>query len=262
LITHGDPTLGFNSQRRWKSTFPTFYNRKLWEWAQILEVAKITGNLVSDKNALGFAVGQEPIPAILAKYGLKVLATDAPKEDSDAWIPTGEHMNSLNDLLHPEIVQNSIAAEKISVAPVDMNQIPVLSQKYDFIWSSCAIEHLGSPLRGFDFVLKTLDLLNEGGISCHTTELELEPRSETADYGNCAIYQVRDLLTLKDAVTTMGYEMELNTYVDLSTPQDRWISRIALVGAENTDDLSHLKLGIAGSISTSFVITIRKPYVS
>jgi hypothetical protein len=260
LITRGDSEVGPDLPCRWGGTFPNFSYRKLWEWAQILEVAKIADVLGPNKSALGFAVGQEPIPAILAKYGVKVLASDAPTEKSKAWIPSGEHMNDLSDLLHPEIVPDEIASKNISILPIDMNYIPENLGTFDFIWSSCAMEHLGTPELGLEFLVNTLNLLNPGGVSCHTTEIELEPREITADYGHCAVYQLKDINSFASRVRDLGYEISLNTSIAMDTAEDRWISRLALVGSENTTDLAHLKLGIGESISTSFAIVVRKPF--
>jgi len=255
LITRGK---NFSEKTRWFETFPEPANRKLWEWALILETAKISGNLQAGKKALGFAVGQEPIPAILADYGVSVLASDKHTDKSGAWIKTKEHMADLTDLFHPEIIDNDALSEFVRCMHIDMNYIPDGLGKFDFIWSSCAIEHLGSPSKGLDFVLESIEMLNPGGVAIHTTELELTSKSETADYGNCAVYRVQDFKILKNKIHELGYSMELNTFVDMSTPKDRWISRIPLVGVENTKDLAHLKLGLGDSISTSFSIVIEK----
>jgi hypothetical protein len=255
LITRGK---NFSEKTRWFETFPEPANRKLWEWALILETAKISGNLQAGKKALGFAVGQEPIPAILADYGVSVLASDKHTDKSGAWIKTKEHMADLTDLFHPEIIDNDALSEFVRCMHIDMNYIPDGLGKFDFIWSSCAIEHLGSPSKGLDFVLESIEMLNPGGVAIHTTELELTSKSETADYGNCAVYRVQDFKILQNKIHELGYSMELNTFVDMSTPKDRWISRIPLVGVENTKDLAHLKLGLGDSISTSFSIVIEK----
>jgi hypothetical protein len=243
---------------RWYETFPEPANRKLWEWALILETARISNTLKEGKRALGFAVGQEPIPAILAKYGVSVLASDKHTEQSDAWIHTKEHMNAVQDLLLPEVVDNEILVQKVNSVHIDMNHIPLDLGKFDFIWSSCAIEHLGSPEKGLEFVMKSIEMLEEGGVAIHTTELELTQKNVTADYGNCAIYRLEDLKDLEERVRQRGFKIELNTSIDMSTPKDRWISRIPLVGVDKTKDLAHLKLAIADSISTSFSIVVQR----
>ena len=46
-----------------------------------------------------------------------------------------------------------------------------------------------------------------------TTELELTPREETADYGHLAVYRLADLERLAARVRSMGFEMATNWYV-------------------------------------------------
>ena len=58
-----------------------------------------------------------------------------------------------------------------------MNAVPDDLGRFDLVWSSCALEHLGTPQAGLDFIMRTLDLLEPGGLAVHTTELELTPRA-------------------------------------------------------------------------------------
>jgi hypothetical protein len=135
-----------------------------------------------------------------------------------------------------------------------MNDIPDDLGRFDLVWSACALEHLGSPEAGLDFVLRTLDLLEPGGVAVHTTELELTPRAETADYGYMAVYRLADLEQLADRVRGRGYEMATNWYVSLDSPADRWIS----LPPYPHDDPAHLKLVIGESVSTSVGLLIRR----
>jgi hypothetical protein len=138
-----------------------------------------------------------------------------------------------------------------------MNSVPDDLGRFDLVWSCCALEHLGSPEAGLEFVVRTLDLLEPGGVSVHTTELELTPRAETSDDGNLAIYRKVDLDRLVERVRSLGFEIEPNWYVSLDTPADRWISL-----PPYTDDLAHLKLGVGDSVSTSVGLLIRRPAAS
>ena len=51
-------------------------HRKQWEYTAILQAIFERDLLKKGILCLGFAVGTEPLPAIFAKYGLKVTATD------------------------------------------------------------------------------------------------------------------------------------------------------------------------------------------
>ena len=53
---------------------------------------------------------------------------------------------------------------------VDMNDIPPDLRGFDFTWSSCALEHLGTLRAGADFVVEQMTCLRPGGVAVHTTE--------------------------------------------------------------------------------------------
>jgi SAM-dependent methyltransferase len=231
------------------------YHRKPWEYAFILERAHQAAVLEPGRRALGFGVGQEPIPAVLATYGVDVLATDQPAERADHWKASGEHAAGIRSLSRPSVVDDDTLSRHVSFAAVDMNAVPEDFGTFDLVWSACAIEHLGSPPAGIEFVLQSTDLLRPGGVAVHTTELELTPKDATADYGHCAVYRREDLEGLAAELTRRGLEIDLNLYVSMATPRDRYV---ALAPYPATDP-AHLKLQIFDSISTSVGLAVRKP---
>ena len=232
-------------------------HRKTWELVFILRAAEQYGKLVPNCRAVGFGVGQEPIPAFLASLGLSVLATDLdPGDDqSQSWAATGQHMSGLGALYRPELVPDAVLEQRVRTRYVDMNAVPEDLGRFDLLWSACALEHLGSPEAGLEFVVRTLDLLEPGGIAVHTTEFELTARDVTADYGHLAVYRIADLEQLAARVHELGLEMQTNWYVALETPADRWIA----LPPYPHDDPAHLKLVIGDSVSTSVGLLIRRP---
>jgi hypothetical protein len=238
----------------------TAYNRKVWEWAYIAEAVRTAGLLEPGRTALGFGCGTEPMPALFARFGLDVLATDqASDEGQQDWAGTGQLMNGLQSLSRPHLVSDSQLAERVRVRAVDMNDVPGDIGTYDVIWSSCVLEHLGSPQRGLDFVLESADLLNPGGVMVHTTELELTPMPTSQDYGHCAVYVVEDLERLVDKLLASGLETSINPYVSLDSPQDRWVSMATTGYAEALRDVAHLRLALGNSVTTSFGLIARRP---
>ena len=231
------------------------YHRKPWEYAFILERARQADLLAPGRRALGFGVGREPIPAVLASFRIDVLATDQAAGSADHWVESGEHAADLRALARPGIVDDATLAHHVTFAPMDMNDVTPDLGTYDLVWSACAIEHLGTPRTGLDFVLQTAEMLEPGGVAVHTTELELTPRAETADYGHCAVYRAHDLEALAAELRSRGFEIDLNLYVPMATPRDRFV---ALAPYPATDP-SHLKLQLFDSVSTSFGIAIRRP---
>jgi 2-polyprenyl-3-methyl-5-hydroxy-6-metoxy-1,4-benzoquinol methylase len=243
----------------WGASHATVHvpHRKLWEFCYILHAAEQHGRLEPGLSAVGFGVGQEPIPAALARFGLSVLATDleAGVDESAAWAATGQHLSQASALSRPDVISDALLQERVRVRPVDMTDVPDDLGRFDFLWSACALEHLGSPDAGIEFVVRTLDLLEPGGVAVHTTELELIPREETADYGRLAVYRVADLDRLAERVRGMGFEMATNWYVSMDSPADRWVS----LPPYPHDDPAHLKLLIGDSVSTSVGLLIRQP---
>jgi len=232
-----------------------FKHRKMWEFVFILAVVDASGLYRSGARGIGFGVGSEPLPAMFARGGVDVVATDQPVAQGRAWDSNGQLMHDLANLSHPQIVSDDELARRVSVRPVDMNELPPDLGTFDFTWSSCVIEHLGSPERGLEFVRNSAALLNPGGVSVHTTELELIPRETTMDYGNCAVYRPDDLLAFEEQLRSDGYEVDFNLHVPMDAPEDRFVSPVDPTIA----DSSHLKLVIGDSISTSFGIVVRRP---
>jgi hypothetical protein len=254
--------LGFveNGKLIVRGTAPTILHRKIWEWAFILQATEQYGLLQPGRTAVGFGVGNEPIPAAFARYGLSVIATDQDARSSKAWHTTGEWLTGVEGLLRPAIAPDERVMDLVAVRRVDMNDVPSDLGPYDVTWSSCALEHLGSPEKGLEFVLATSRLLAPGGIAVHTTEMELTRRETTADWGHLACYRPADLRWLADQVRAEGLDIELNFHVPMDTAEDRWISVVPSHGPElAAGELSHLKVAIGESVSTSFGILIHRP---
>lgn len=81
----------------------------------------------------------------------------------------------------------------------DMNHIPDDLTGFDFCWSSCAFEHLGSIEKGLTFVERSLDCLKPGGWAVHTTELNLSSNDDTVDNHETVLFRRRDFEELDGA---------------------------------------------------------------
>lgn len=235
------------------------YNRKLWEWAYIAEAVTEAGLMQAGRTALGFGVGTEPLPALFASRGLDVLATDQGTAGTASWAANGQLMIGLSSLSHPYLIPDEELAARVRVRDVDMNDVPSDLGTFDVIWSSCVLEHLGSPRRGLDFVLESCRMLAPGGIAVHTTELELTRRDTTADHGHCAVYRLVDLREFAGQLADAGLMSSFNFTVSMDTPEDRWVSLVAEDGDAAPDDIAHLRLALGDSVSTSFGLLIRRP---
>ncbi len=231
------------------------FHRKQWEYVIVLEAADQAGVLREGCAAIGFGVGTEPLPAALASRGVAVLATDQAADNAGHWTRRGEHSSDVEALQKPDICPPGRFRRLVSFRPVDMNAMPAGLGSYDLVWSSCVIEHLGTPDAGLDFVRRSLDLLHPGGVAVHTTEFDLTPGPETVDYGHCAVYRRQDVEKLRCEVVAAGFQMTINSYVAFEHPADRYVAPPLSVG----DEEFHLKLALYDSITTSFAIVVRRP---
>jgi hypothetical protein len=84
---------------------------------------------------------------------------------------------------------------------------PVGNRSYDFLWSSCALEHLGSLDAGIDFIESSLPLLKVGGIAVHTTEYNVSSNAETVVNGPDVIYRQRDIEAIGQRLRALSAAM-------------------------------------------------------
>ncbi len=69
------------------------YHRKQWEFCYILQALVRCGKLAPDMRGLGFGVGEEPLAALMAQRGVRVLATDLDHAAAAelGWVATDQH---------------------------------------------------------------------------------------------------------------------------------------------------------------------------
>ena len=227
-------------------------HRKTWEYVFISQVLFQQGMLEPGKHGLGFAVGSEPLPALFAKYGVKVIASDLEESNTvaDQWKKYDAHATALTQLEHPEVCDKETFYKNVSFLPIDMNNIPGDLGDYDFCWSSCAFEHLGSIQKGKEFIYNTLKLLKPGGVSVHTTEYNISSE-KSSDIPYFAVFGKEFFDELHDEIVSQGHFFAPLDYRLGNHPDDDYISVL-----ERGDD--HFKLLNFKTISTSIGITIIK----
>lgn len=203
------------------------FHRKQWEYIYILRALEQAGVLEQGRRGLGFGCGKEPLAAVMAARGVDVTCTDIPPvRDGDAYWGSTD----VKDYFYEGICSWEQFEKHVRFRAVDMNAIPDDLGKHDFIWSSCALEHLGSLQHGIDFVLDANKCLKPGGIAVHTTELNVNMEDETLETQGLSLYRRKDILRLKALVerqgngfTPVNFNMgqgALDQYVDLP-PYDR-----------------------------------------
>ncbi|MBU3574764.1 hypothetical protein ICN43_02870 [Polynucleobacter sp. UK-Mo-2m-Kol15] len=134
-----------------------------------------------------------------------------------------------------------------------MNQIPnSFFDQYDFVWSACALEHLGSLQHGAEFIKNSLKYLKPGGVAVRTTEFNLSSNDATLESPSCSIYREKDITQLVQELEQEGYDVKP---LDLNT------------GGSSVDNYidtppygfsPHLKLELASFVVTSIGLIISK----
>jgi SAM-dependent methyltransferase len=190
------------------------FSRKQWEFVYILRVLQLHGMLKEGMRGIGFGVGKEPLPAVFAKHGVEVLATDLDRKDAKSrlWVKSRQHAQKFEDLRSSNICDADTLSRRVRSEAVDMNKIPERYRGFDFCWSACAFEHLGSINSGLEFVRNSLKCLKPGGVAVHTTEYNCYSDSRTIRYGVTVLFRMRDLLRLGADLRTHGHEIQFNLF--------------------------------------------------
>ena len=187
---------------------PFCRHRKMWEWVFVIHHLIEAGAVKPGSKGLVFGVGNERLPAFFASMGAKILATDAPNEASEkfGWRDSGQHLTNLNAIRFTDIVGGGVFDANVSYETCDMNNIPPALSDFDFNWSSCCFEHLGSLELGMQFVINAVEkTLRVGGIAVHTTEFNLSSNEDTVETGVTAIYRLRDINELVQRLRDRGH---------------------------------------------------------
>jgi 2-polyprenyl-3-methyl-5-hydroxy-6-metoxy-1,4-benzoquinol methylase len=230
--------------------------RKAWEWCAIAQALEERGMLAEGKTGCGFAVGTEPLASAFASLGVRVLGTDQPLETgTGAWAAGNQHAASLEALYHHNIIDLEGFKQKIRFKPVDMRDLGLpWGETYDFIWSSCSFEHLGTLETGMTFVLNAMELVKPGGVAVHTTEFNLSSNLDTVEEGANVIYRKQDLERLEGRLRKLSCA----------------VSVFDLYGGDHQHDIEydyppygshgrqHVKLLLHDYVVTSVALIIRK----
>ena len=229
---------------------PPKYHRKLWEWTFILHELIEAGVITEGARGLGFGVGTEALPAVFAASGIDVVATDAP--DPGTWVVGNQHSGSVDQLLHPEVAPDAVVRRHVTHQACDMNNIDPTLTGFDFNWSSCSFEHLGSIEKGLDFVVNAIEMtLKPGGIGVHTTELNVQSATETVTEGGTVLFRMSDLQRLSDRLTARGHHVAPITVGPPSSAIDLHVDTAPYTPI-------HLRLKVAGFTTTSVGLVIRR----
>jgi SAM-dependent methyltransferase len=230
------------------------FHRKQWEFVYVLQALWERGCLQKGKRGLGFAVGTEPLPSVFAKYECDILATDIMPDKGEAmgWNNANQLCYGLDSLYKCNICDEELFYKRVEYLAVDMNAIPPELKNYDFNWSSCSFEHLGTIEKGLNFLRNQLQTLKPGGWAVHTTEYNISSNDETQDNDPTVVFRKRDIDAIAEELREQGCFVEELDYSLGGLPQD-----FAVDVYPHKQDV-HLKLQIGPYVVTSMGLIIQK----
>lgn len=229
--------------------------RKLWEFAAVLQAFYEGGVLTKDARVLGFGVGDEPIPSYLASLGLGVVATDL----------AGVTDRSI--VMRANMIDEAAFDAQVEVSDVDIRRLddPTL-RDFDGLWSCSVLNALTTPEAAAEAAINAMDTLKPGGVAVHTTEFAFADDAPRQAPGGL-FFPRRFFETLADGLNGRGHSVAplsfdlgrgaLDGYVDLEP--------YAAEGSQAFENLwreglgcPHLKVISAGVLTTSFVLIVKR----
>jgi len=214
------------------------FHRKVWEFVYICQALHERGVVEPGMRGIGFGVGGEPLPALFASQGCEILATDQPQRAAIAsgWMAREQHAADKRSLSRPSICPQGSFDARVEFEACDMNAVPAAFEGFDFCWSACALEHLGSIDKGLAFIERSIGCLKPGGFAVHTTEFNLDSDRFTIESGPTVLFRRSDIEALSERLARNGHIMApldldrgdgvLDKYVDFrpisKSPASSW----------------------------------------
>jgi SAM-dependent methyltransferase len=242
--------------KRWckEMNDPIRFHRKQWEFVYVMQALWERECIAKGKKGLVFAVGTEPGPSIFANYGCDILATDIlPEQGKEkGWTEGDQLCFGIESLNKRGLCDDETLRRHVRYRPVDMNNIPSDLKGFDFNWSSCSFEHLGSIEKGLNFLKNQLRTLKPGGWAVHTTEFNISSNDVTLDNADTVVFRMQDLEKLAKELRRKGHFVEELDYSLGGLPEDFNVD----VWPHKED--VHLKLQLNEFVVTSIGLIIQK----
>jgi hypothetical protein len=118
--------------------------------------------------------------------------------------------------------------------------------RYDFVWSTSSLEHLGSLAEAERFIEQSIACLKPGGVAVHVTEHAIFPGRDVDNHGTVyfSLDRIRSLLQrLGGLPLREGYGV---------SPVDYYVDAAPYGGA------AHMKLLVDGVVTTSVGLIFKR----
>ena len=234
-------------------------HRKNWEYVFIVRALEKLNMLQPRKRGLVFAAGNEPLISYFASRGVEVVATDMFPDQAGVsmWSSTGQHASAKDGLFKQGLVSKEEFDRLVTFQHADMNHIPKeFHGQFDFVWSTCSVEHVGSISLGQRFALESMELLKPGGAGVHTVEYTLSSLDETIERGDTVLWRQADVQRLYDDFGKLGYSMDAPCWNVGTHRHDLNPDRPPYKSDASMDN--HIKLLIGDHVSTSMGWVVQK----
>jgi len=173
-------------------------------------------------------------------------------------VHTDQYMTEKTKLNKKNLCDQALFDQRVELKSVDMNHIDKDLQGFDFVWSCCALEHLGSLKAGLDFIINSIRCLKPGGIAVHTTEFNLSSNGDTIETPGLSIYRRRDILGLVNQLTALGYNVAPVNFHRGTGPLDAHVDLPPYKLYEDYQTEVHLRLKLGKFDCTSIGLIITK----
>jgi hypothetical protein len=232
-------------------------HRKQWEFVSIVRALRKANMLQPGKRGLVFAAGSEPLISYFASFGPEIVATDLPLTEAHekGWVHTKQHANTLDALYRKKTISRKDFDKRVSFMNADMNHInESWFGTFDFLWTTCSVEHIGSIALGQKFARDSMKLLKPNGFAVHTTEFLISSLKDTVKEGSTAYWRLRDVEEMFTNLKTDGHTP--SSSMCLKTGNDNPFDYDVLPYSSN----NHTRLLVGEWVITSIFWTVtRKP---
>jgi hypothetical protein len=245
--------LSMDSFRYWcaKMRHAPMMHRKYWEWFFITQSLWERDFLKEGSRGVGFNNGNEPLVALFASLGCKIVSADLNgRETSDTAMTQEADLRTLNE---HGICPPDLLSERVLSQTIDPDRgLQELSGPFDFYWSSTCLGHMGSIEAGIDFMRRAMSVLKPGGMAIFTTDCNLSAGEDTLENDTLCLFRQSDLERLATRLSAEGHMVTSIDWRDTTGSADAFIDQPPY-GMD-----PHLKLQIMQYVVTSFGLSVIK----
>ncbi len=171
---------------------PFLFSRQ-WQHAHVYSILARRNRLGADRRGISFGAGREPLTYAVANAVDHLLATDL--YDPESTWRTARTADPAAFLLAEPSLPVDLA--RLEVKRMDMRAIDAPEGAFDFAYSICAFEHIGTDPDFVRHLTGVRRILKPGGVYVMTTELRLGPRSHPIETNYA--FSIEHLLSLCQA---------------------------------------------------------------